>query len=60
LFTTLKAGDNNHFCHVFELPNWVKWVKEAIIDRIVKALKLAAQLHMQLRVCAIKRGGGGA
>jgi len=45
---------------MFELPNWVKWVKEAIIDRIIKALKLAAQLHMQLRVCAVKRGGGGA
>ena len=42
------------------MKNNTKRGKEAIIDRIIKALKLAAQLHMQLRVCAVKRGGGGA
>jgi hypothetical protein len=46
------------FCNCTLLKLY-KGGKEAIINGIVKTLKLANQLHMRLRVRAVKRGEKG-
>jgi hypothetical protein len=54
LFTTLKAGNNDHFCHMFELPNGVILKLFSVIIKLFKAPPSTtfhcarSQSHMQL------------